>query len=325
MAILRINGKQVDVDIENELRQYSWDRERWTSDKLIACSPFRQDNSPSFFVNLESGGWGDSGGIGEYANGNLMSLIGYLRGTSPYEAGEYLIDKYGALYDITGDSEGDVTLRVATPKISTKTQFTKEISGEHVIQAVSPYVTTRGISDDVQRKFAIGYGEGHRGFTAIPWYTVDGRLANVKYRSTSDKRFFYEANATSVNTLVYGIDAARGNVEVVIVEGEIDALSWWTAGIPAVALGGAHINDIQSEMIAREGFKRIYLGGDNDKQGRKLDKLLTDKLGKYAEIYEIDYGEYKDANEALKAVGTNELYRMVKHSNEVYRLKRFHY
>lgn len=317
MTVLRIIGKQVDVDIEAELRQYSWERERWTADKLIACSPFRSDSTPSFFVNLESGGWADSGGIGEYTNGNILTLIGYIRGTSPYEAGEYLIDKYGTLYDISEGTDGNVSLHIETPKLRDNAPSVRQIDGENVTQAISPYIKSRGIGDEVQKMFGIGYGEGHEGFTAIPWHTTSGRLANVKYRSTSEKRFFYESKATPVTTLVYGLDVASGRDTAVIVEAEIDSLSWWTAGIPAVALGGAHINDRQAEMIMREGFSEIYLGGDNDKQGRKLNRMLADKLKGTAQLYEIDYGEEKDANDVLQRVGVDGLRDMITQASPI--------
>lgn len=304
MTVLRINGKQVDVDIEAELRTYPWVQERWTAGKLIACSPFRADTTPSFFVDLESGGWADSGGIGEYTNGNFVTLIGYLRNTSTYEAGKYLIDKYGALYEITDDSK---PIKIKKPEIRIDTRTDREIKGEHVIQATSPYMTTRGIIADVQREFAIGYGEGHKGFTAIPWHTVDGRLANVKYRSTNGKRFFFESGATPVSTLVYGLDKARGNDYVIIVEGEIDALSWRTAGYEAVAVGGAYISDEQVEAIAREGFDKIYAAGDSDKQGRKLNGMIVSKLRRYARIFETNYGKEKDANDVLVRQGVQGL------------------
>src|SRR5690625_6287102 len=83
MNIITVSGKQVEVDIEGELRRYPWHKERWTSEKLIACSPFRDDNTPSFFVNLSgeyAGTWGDSGAYeDEYRSGNFVKLLGFLR------------------------------------------------------------------------------------------------------------------------------------------------------------------------------------------------------------------------------------------------------
>lgn len=216
------------------------------------------------------------------------------------------------LYDLTDNT---VDIHIPTPKLSNSTSKTKEIDGEAVVQAVSPYMLRRGIAPDVQRQFAIGYGEGHRGFTAIPWHTVDGRMANVKYRSTKDKTFFYEKDATPVKTLVYGLNQAKG--DVVIVEGEIDVLSWWTAGIPAVAIGGAHMSDEQAELIKREGFRRVFIGGDNDKQGTNLNRQMEKELRGYTELYAIDYGEEKDANDVLLRKGVGRMWDIYEGATEV--------
>lgn len=314
MPIINVRGRQVDVNIEEELREYSWDRERWTADKLIACSPFRHDSHPSFFVNLETGGWADSGAHDDYKSGNISVLLGHLRGTDPAEANDYLIDKYGVLYDLSDDSEG---VHIPSPRLTYSTSKLKVIRGENVVQAVSPYISKRGISPEVQREFAIGYGEGHRGFTAIPWYTSDGRLANVKYRSTTDKKFFYESKATPVKTLVYGLDKAKEFEGVVVVEGETDALSWWTEGVAAVAVGSAHMSEEQAEAIKREGFRRVYLGGDKDLQGRKLNRMVERSMRGYAELYEIDYREEKDANDVLLRHGAGMLRDIIEDATEV--------
>lgn len=295
------------MDIEQELRQYVWDRERWTSDKLIACSPFRDDNAPSFFASLETGGWGDSGAYdSEYERGNFIKLIGYLRGTDPDEASEYLIDKYGALYEIT---EG-VQLRVVPPKLSIHAQD-YALTEATITPAISPYLLTRGIATDVQQRFGIGYNPRSKGYTGIPWHFADtGEIANVKYRSTSSKRFFYEADAKAINSLVYGLWQARNSAYVVICEGEVDALSWEVAGYTAVAIGGARMSDKQAELIIHQGFDSVRLAGDSDAQGRKFNAQMADKLRGYARLSEVDYGNEKDANDVLLREGVQSLARM---------------
>lgn len=315
MTILNIRNHSVQVDIESELREYDFGyNARWTSDKLVTSSPFRADQAPSFFVNLSgeyAGTWGDSGSIDEqYSRGNFVALIAYLRGLSYEEAEDYLLGKYGALYEIKPDEP----IRIAAPKLKERRNNQPiELPADIITQATSPYLTTRGISAEVQRKFSIGYGEDHPGFTAIPWYDVNGRLANVKYRSTRDKRFFYEKGATPVSTLVYGLDffAGAGGMDegssAVICEGEIDALSWETAGISAIALGGAHISDEQADLIKRSSIRRIYLGGDNDRQGARLNEQIARMLGGFVELVTIDYGTHKDANDVLLADGVEEL------------------
>lgn len=317
MSVINVIGKQVDVNIEDELRIYPWDRARWSESKLIACSPFRSDSHPSFFVSLETGGWGDSGAYDEYQSGNLVKLLGYLRGTDVYEASDYLVNKYGALYEIPDDTSGQTTLQVAKPVIVNKSSRLRIIDEDVVVPAVSPYVRERGISDDVQRMFSIGYGKGQYGYTAFPWRTMDGRMATVKYRSTRNKSFFYEPKSTPVGDLIYGLDLTVGVDAIIVTEGEFDALSWWTAGIPSIAVGGSFINRTQLDMISRSGFDTIYVGGDNDKQGERLNEILKKYFRGGVRLYEIDYGSENDANDVLRRHGINSMNRMYAEANQV--------
>ncbi|QIG62565.1 DNA primase [Sporosarcina phage Lietuvens] len=306
MTIIKVGNELMDVDLEYELRRYDWDRSRWTSDKLIACSPFRGDSNPSFYVNLEgdyAGVFGDSGASDdEYKSGGFVKLLAYLRGESTGETIDYLAAEYGALYTIAPDEP----IRLPSIKLA---QPATHKAPESVTQAVSPYLTKRGIREDVQRLYGVGYGAGHAGFTALPWHTPDGRLANVKYRSTTGKTFFYESNAVPVNRLVYGLDAVNeaGITEAVLCEGEIDAMSWATAGIHGVAVGGSALSKSQIDAIKRSTLRTLYLGGDNDAMGRRLNKYAKHALQGYVAVGEIDYGGYKDANEVLCAEGSRYL------------------
>src|SRR5690625_1326184 len=316
MTILNIRNRSVQVDIEAELSEYPFDNARWGADKLIASSPFRTDTHASFFVNLEgeyAGTWADSGAINEeYSRGNFVKLISLLNDISYEEASEYLIEKYGVLHELKSDGE---PIRLRAPSLRPKTTKERLLSADTITQAISPYLLSRGITEDVQRLYGVGYGDTRAGYTAIPWYTAQGRLANVKYRSTSDKRFFYEKGATPVKRLVYGIDLAEETS--VLVEGEIDAMSWRVAGYSAVAIGGAHLSREQAEIIKRSKIKRLYLGGDNDEQGARLNRQVERLLLGYIELYRIDYGEHKDANEALVDGGLEKLTTIMRHGKRL--------
>ncbi len=296
MTTIVIRGNHVEIDIAEELSEYDFGyNPRWTTDKLIASSPFRDDNAPSFFVNLTgdyAGTWADSGALDyEYARGNFVKLIALLRGISYEEASDYLLEKYGILYEIKPNEP----IRLPAPKLMTMRRNTY-IEDNPIIEATSPYLLSRGISAEVQAKFKIGYDEAQPGFTAIPWH-FGGRLANIMYRSTRGKYFFYVDNGTPIKRLLFGIDQAEEYA--VLVEGVIDAMSWQEAGYSSLAVGGAHLSREQAEMIKRSGIKRLYLGGDNDEQGRKLNRQASEMLRGHVELFEIDYGKYKDANEVL--------------------------
>ena len=314
MEIIKIRGHDVEIDIAEELSQYDFGyNARWTADKLIASSPFRDDNRASFFVNLTgeyAGTWADSGAIDyEKARGNFVSLIAHLRGISYDEAGDYLLEKYGSLYE----AKPGEPIRLPSPKLREPFRYTY-IEDNPVTQATSPYLLSRGITAEVQALYGVGYDERHRGFTAIPWH-YGGRLANIKYRSTRGKYFFYADVGTPINRLVYGIDQAEETA--VICEGEIDAMSWRVAGISAVAIAGAHISREQVEIIKRSSVKRLYLGGDNDEQGRKFNEQVKREISGYKRVYTVDYGEEKDANDVLRHSGVRELKAIIDRASPI--------
>ena len=97
MAIVKIEGKPLDIDLHEELGAFNWDKLNVTEDKWIACSPFREDSSPSFWVNLSGNfaGWfGDSAWDEDrYKSGNLLRLLTFLRNESYEETLEYLLEK----------------------------------------------------------------------------------------------------------------------------------------------------------------------------------------------------------------------------------------
>lgn len=302
MEEILLRGKRVKVDIRGELEKYDWGlKTRWTDEKLIAPSPFRYDKSPSFFVNLTgeyAGTWRDSGFYdAEWEKGGFVKLLSFMRNETYEETEEYLALMYGV--ELTYD-DIDISLptldlvpkRKALPK-----DFLKPYKYRH------PYLTKRGISEKVQRMMCIGYDKESKA-VVIPWFNARQEIANCKFRAVRGKVFWYAKDALPIKHLVYGIDAiyATKADTAVLCEAEIDALSWMTWGVPAIAVGGVHFTDKQADIIKRSPIKHLIIGGDNDKQGEKLKQAVQAKLGGYMDLSEVIYPlGYKDANEVLVA------------------------
>ncbi|MET3658472.1 toprim domain-containing protein [Sporosarcina psychrophila] len=307
MPIIRIGPHEVDIDITAELEGYDWGyNARWSADKLIADSPFRHDSTPSFYVNLTgdyAGVFGDSGAVDDdYVSGGIVKLLAYLRGEGEAETADYLLSEYGRLYTDAED------IRLPALNIRKRTKY-RTLAPDIVTQATSPYLLTRGISPEAQRQYGVGYGATLAGYTAMPWYSPDGRLANVKYRSTTGKRFFYEKGATPIRQLVYGLNVVNANRSemAVINEAEIDVQSWAVAGVPAIACGGSSISHEQIDAIKRSSIRKLLLGGDNDAAGQRLNAEVKRLLSGYVELYDVDYGRHNDANDILESQGTDGL------------------
>lgn len=297
MANIHIRGKLVDVDIENELREFEWRNCTCRGGKLIASSPFREDNSPSFFISLEgefSGTWADSGAHGEYeGSGNFIKLISLLRNETYEEAEDYLLEQY----DIDYSSDD---FKLVTTSIDLDGSVDRSpLSGIDEIDLDTDYLPSRGIHPKVIEMMNV-FDNGNS--IGIPWYRPDGQLAAVKYRHKERKDFWYEKGSVPIGELVYGLDIVieRGIKRAVICEAEVDAMTWMSAGIFAIAIGGARLNDRQADMILSSGLTEILLGGDNDVAGRSFNEIVAKKLRNKAAIYGINYGpysKYKDAND----------------------------
>ena len=307
MALIRIGDRHIDVDIREELDQFEWENAKWTDDKLIASSPFRYgDNSPSFYIDLEgefASVWGDSGAYDSYyESGTLPKLLAYLRNESYEDAVDYLLSKYDYEY-----SNEDVILTTPTPL---DTSPRSHIMPEHLYAKPidTEYLDGRGIHPKVVEMMGV-FDNGNS--IGIPWRDINGNVVAIKYRSKRDKTFYYEEGGAKLSELVYGLNIVveRGISRIAIVEAEIDAMTTMSAGVFAVAIGGARFNEHQADLIIASGVKEVILAGDNDLKGRQFNDKVAKMLRGYVELLTMDYSKYggcKDVNE----LGTEGLRRV---------------
>ncbi|MGG5762611.1 toprim domain-containing protein [Bacillus proteolyticus] len=310
MSSIQIRGQSVNVDVEYELRQFSWGNERWSSDKLIAASPYRYEHTPSFFVNLEgdyAGTWKDSGAFdSEWESGNFTQLISYLRNETYEETEDYLLEMYGVEY-------GYDNLVLKPPKLRIENGIkTLDFGRLQEYAFRHPYLEQRGISEEVQRQMKIGY-DRIRQAVVIPWFDTNGRLANIKYRKTRGKAFWYEKDGKPIGDLIYGLHLAyRRNIKrAVYCEAEIDAMSFMTAGICGLANGGSSFNQRKADQLLKSPIEELVIVADNDPAGEKLRKELEKYLNGKIRLTNGYVPGYKDANEAMVKEGATSLISVV--------------
>ena len=308
MAQITIRGQTVDADIIAELEQFEWTRARWTSDKLLAASPFRYDKTPSFFVRLEpygdlpAGVWSDQGAYDdEWRSGNFVKLLSFLRNETYEEAEDYLLELYGNFAN-----NDEIKLR-PNLVIQRNRQPLNEMILDKYSAMPNDYLLKRGITADVQRQMGVLDG-GNR--VVIPWRTPSGKLANVKYRAVSGKLFWYEHGGIPLRELVYGLDVVwkQRESKVVLCEADIDAMSWRVAGYGAVAVGGVAFSEKKLDLIVRSPIEELIIATDNDKAGEKLREEVEKELSMHIRIRQAYIqSECKDANEALVKYGAESL------------------
>ncbi len=154
-------------------------------------------------------------------------------------------------------------------------------------------------------------------------FKVEGELRFVKYlaidRPEGKKITKVEAKCEPV---LFGWQAIEANYRdaraAVICEGEVNALSWFEYGYPALATpfgaGNGHKHDwIDCEWERLERFSLLYLDFDEDEAGRKAVEELTRRLGSHrCKIVPAKPGGRKDINDCLKDdVPANEIGRLI--------------
>lgn len=294
--MVTVRGQELDVDVRAELEEFTWIRPSWNGVKLIAASPFRYDGTPSFSVNLEHGGWTDMGASdSEYASGNLVKLLAFMRDETYGETAEYLTSKYGASAEnIDGITLKLPQLSVASPRI---TSIGKDLLDSYKYRHA--YLAGRGISETVQRVMSIGYDRQRHAVT-FPWFNPDGTLGNVKYRRTDAKTFWYAKGGRPIREMVYGIHVAykRRIQRAAIVEAEVDALTLMSAGVYAIATGGSAFTAAKRDLILRSPIEELTLFRDNDVAGKAWRNHIVEELRPRMNL-RVAYvpSAFKDVNE----------------------------
>ena len=130
-------------------------------------------------------------------------------------------------------------------------------------------------------------------------YFHEGKRVNRKYRTGKSKNFVQDANSKKV---FYGIDDIVGYKECYIVEGEMDKIAMWEAGIVnciSVPNGAGDLNDI-FENCEEELSKinKFIIAVDNDSAGKGLRDNLIHRFGRY-KCAEVTFKHGKDANDEL--------------------------
>lgn len=150
-------------------------------------------------------------------------------------------------------------------------------------------------------------------------YFRDEQLVNIKFRGPQ-KTFKLAKDA---ELIFYNLDAIKGCNEVVIVEGEIDCLSMYEAGIfHAVSVPNGAAPGQQKLEYLDNCFQyftdklKVIIAVDNDGPGNNLKSELARRIG-YEKCWQVKYPEgCKDANEVLVKHGKETVKQMVESATE---------
>lgn len=191
-------------------------------------------------------------------------------------------------------------------------------------EALGCFFASRGIPLGALQELGVTCSEepmpGSQGKAACICFNFyeQGRLVNTKFRDLN-KRFKLVSGA---ELIPYNLDAIDGTPQCVITEGEIDALSFVTAGRKDVVSvpNGASTNLAWMDRFVESHFEDkevIYLAVDTDRKGKALADELARRLGR-ERCRIVGYAEgCKDANEQLMKHGAASLLHSLEEAPEM--------
>lgn len=167
-------------------------------------------------------------------------------------------------------------------------------------------VTERKLKPEIVNRYRV-QGDSEKKAIIFPAYSPEGTLINRSYRTlTAEKKVWQDKDAAPClfgwHALTSDDFASR---EILICEGQIDAMTWAQWGIPALSVPNGSGNKwLDYEWENLQVFKTIYLSFDNDGKTAKSLKEAVARLGKHR--VRVVRFSHKDANDALKAGVTAE-------------------
>lgn len=279
------NGKLAFIEQKNDYVRVTCPDHKSGLERHASCSVYCGDGDLQYgYYNCLTCG----------SKGNLRLFVAKCF-DKPYEFGkQWLIENFGHIY---------VTSKISLEEIDlTKEKKEKDYLDESILDGFSdyhPYMTKRGLSDEIIKKFELKYDPEYRAIV-FPVRHIDGKLAFLTRRSTEGKKFYIDKGADkSVIYLLYNI--LKDNIkEVIVCEGQFNRLTSWQYGYPRIALLGAGTTEEQVEVLNKTGIKHYILAYDNDPAGKKGANRFKKFIRKDVFVDEITMPEGKDINDLTK-------------------------
>lgn len=284
--------------------------------------PFHQEKTPSFTVNTEKRLFKCFGSCG--ASGDVFEFVQRTKGTDFMGALKMLANQAGIAIPENRIYQPREVQEVKQPQRGPfdADKYRPLVPGEKV----HVYLTgKRKLNADVLAQYSVGQTTDQQAYSfAYKWWPPgvlrkEGAKPRfefckvVKVDRVDGKKIEF-CDPKGGKRILFGMLAVPDEAaELVICEGEIDAITWAQYGFPAVSVpGGAGFAgwiDVCWEWLER--FNKIHISFDEDSAGRKKLVEVVQRLGMArTDIIRLPEKEpgtrFKDANECLQAGVTAE-------------------
>ena len=226
------------------------------------------------------------------SSGNFANFIAHCFDKPNAWARQWLIKNFGeAFSETTLDLQ---RIELEKPKIKV---YDDSILNQ--FESYHPYMTQRGLTDEIIAKFEIKYDSLTKSIV-FPVRDLKGNIIYLTKRSIEGKKFYIEKDVDkSIPYLLYNI--VKDNIkEVVVCEGQFDALKSWTFGKPAIAMIGAGTPKEQMATLNKLDILHYILCYDNDSAGRKGAERFKSMINKRCFVDDIIMPKGRDVGDLTK-------------------------
>ena len=211
--------------------------------------------------------------------------------TDPTFGEEWLLEHFG------DTSEDDIRY---LPEIVLNKHVKKQFMDESILKKYDyyhPYMWKRGLSKQVVDFFQIGFDKQSQMIT-FPVWDEFGNLVMLTRRSVVDKRFYIDEDKDKPVYLLNTINSYNYK-EVYVCESQINALTLWSWGYPAVALFGTG-SQYQYDILNKCGIRHYILCFDGDEAGDKGILRFKKHIRKDVFVSQKVIPNNKDVNDLTK-------------------------
>lgn len=263
-------------------------------ENLLVTCPFHKDGhekhpSCSVYANVKG-----KLPIGEFhcftcgKSGNLSDIVNVCFGKGGSFGNDWLSDNYGNVEFIDRINFPSIELSKKTRTIGLDPSILDKYKFFH------PYMFQRKLKEEIIMKFSVGYDKD-TDCIVFPVWDEHNNLVMLTRRSVKTKQFIIDKNVSKpVYLLNFAIQEQQKTIY--ITESQINALTLWGYGFPAVALIGTGTRE-QYDILNRCGIKHMILCLDGDDAGHSGTLKLLKNLSKdiFIEIKVLPEG--KDVND----------------------------
>jgi len=205
---------------------------------------------------------------------------------------EWLCERFGNIFleksYILPEINIENSKKINVLHIETLNQFTK---------CYHPYMEKRKISKEVAEQFSLMFDQ-KTNCIVFPIWDENNNLVMITKRSIIDKHFYIDEDRVKP-VYLYNFIKKYGITNVYVCESQINALTLWSWGYPAIALIGTGSKQ-QYEILNKSGITVFNLALDGDIAGDKgIDRFIKN-IRKDVLINVLNIPRGKDVNDLTK-------------------------